>query len=267
MTELERINGIPTRELGTTGERVTLIGVGGYHIGKGERELGIRIIRGAIDEGVNFLDNAWCYHAGKSEEIMGHALRDGYRDRVFLMTKNHGRDAATFRQQLAQSLRRLQTDHIDLLQFHEIIHEGEPRRIYGQGAIEAALEARERGLIRYVGFTGHRWPHLFSEMLAQSFAWDTLQMPINLLDAHYRSFAGQILPVARERGIGVIAMKSLAQARILEAGVSPEEAIGYTLSQPVDVLVCGIDSLEVLAQDLAIAHARGRTGPSAGQGR
>jgi aryl-alcohol dehydrogenase-like predicted oxidoreductase len=248
-------NGIPTRTLGSTGVEVTILGVGGYHIGKmGDVELGIRIIRGAIDAGINFLDNAWCYNRGQSEVIMGRALQDGYRDRVFLMTKNHGRDRATYEKQLHESLERLQTETIDLVQFHEIIHEGEPQRIFGEGAIKAAIEAREAGKIRFIGFTGHRWPHLLAEMLDFDFAWDTVQLPINLLDAHYRSFAQEILPTLKARGIGAIGMKSLAGSRLLQTGVSPQEAIPYSLSQPIDVLVSGIDSIEVLEQNLEIVR-------------
>ncbi len=251
----EPSSGIPTRLLGATRERVSIIGVGGHHIGRPtEAETGIRIIRTAIDAGINLLDNAWCYHDGRSEEIMGRALRDGYRQRAFLMTKNHGRDGETFRQQLDESLRRLQTDHIDLLQFHEIIHEGEPDRIFSEGAIEAAVAARTAGKIRYIGFTGHRWPHLLKQMLAHEFQWDTLQMPVNLLDAHYRSFAAEVLPIAQARSIGVIGMKGLAAGRIMEAEVSVQEALSYALSQPIASLICGMESLEVLEQNLRIVR-------------
>jgi predicted aldo/keto reductase-like oxidoreductase len=257
METMEPINGIPTRILGKTGVRVTVLCVGGYHIGKPSNlELGVRIIRTAIDEGINFLDNAWCYNDGESERIMGHALQDGYREKVFLMTKNHGRDAATFRRQLDESLERLQTDHIDLLQFHEIIHDGEPDRIFSEGAIEAAIQAREEGKIRFIGFTGHRWPHLFKQMLAKDFEWDTVQMPTNLLDYHYRSFTKEILPILVERGIGTIGMKSLGGTgtRILKAGISAQEAISYALSLPIHTLVSGMDSLEVLVQNLEIVR-------------
>jgi predicted aldo/keto reductase-like oxidoreductase len=257
METMEPINGIPTRILGRTGIRVTVLCVGGYHMGKSRNtQLGVRIIRTAIDEGINFLDNAWCYNDGESEKIMGHALRDGYREKVFLMTKNHGRDAATFRRQLDESLERLQTDHIDLLQFHEIIHDGEPDRIFSEGAIEAAIQAREEGKIRFIGFTGHRWPHLFRKMLAEDFEWDTVQMPTNLLDYHYRSFTKEILPILVERGIGTIGMKSLGGTgtRILKTGISAQEAISYALSLPIHTLVSGMDSLEVLAQNLEIVR-------------
>jgi len=178
------------------------------------------------------LDNAWCYHQGESEQIMGRALRDGYREKVFLMTKNHGRDAATFNRQLDESLQRLQTDHIDLLQFHNIAHEEDPARIF-DGTIEAAVEARQNGKIGFIGFTGHHWPHLFHRMLERDFAWDTVQLPINLLDAHYRSFSREILPLLIARGIGTIGMKGLSGGEILKAGISAREAISYSLSLPI----------------------------------
>jgi len=256
METIERINGIPVRALGKTAVKVTVLGVGGYHIGQpSDPKVGIGIIRTAIDEGVNFLDNAWCYHEGRSEEIMGDALKDGYREKVFLMTKNHGRDKLTFRRQLDDSLRKLQTDHIDLLQFHEIIHEGEPEQIFSQGAIEEVIKAREAGKIEFIGFTGHRWPHLLQEMLDKDFSWDTIQFPTNLLDAHFRSFTNEILPVVQKRGIGIIGMKSLAGSDILKANITPEEAITYALSLPIDTLVSGIDSLEVLIQNLKIVRS------------
>lgn len=185
---------------------------------------------------------------------MGRALKNGYREKVFLMTKNHGRDGATFRQQLDESLRRLQTDHIDLLQFHEVIHEGEPDRIFSEGAIEEAVKAREVGKIRFIGFTGHRWPRLLGQMLNKDFPWDTIQFPTNLLDGHYRSFTKGILPRVAERGMGIIGMKSLAGSRILKTGVSPQEAINYALSLSIDTLVSGIDSFEVLNQNLSIVR-------------
>jgi predicted aldo/keto reductase-like oxidoreductase len=181
---------------------------------------------------------------------MGHALRDGYRDKVFLMTKNHGRDAETYAKQLEESLRRLQTDVIDLVQFHEVIDEGVPGRIFGEGAIEAALQARQAGKIRFIGFTGHRWPHLHREMLGHDFAWDTVQFPTNLLDAQFRSFTQRVLPVLKKRGIGAIGMKSLAGGRLLQTGIVAEDAIRFSLSQPIDALVSGMDSLEFLHKNL-----------------
>lgn len=254
---MERINGIPARVLGRTGLKVTALAVGGFHMARsGDPDLGVRIVRTAIDEGINFLDNAWCYHNGESERVMGLALHDGYRDKVFLMTKNHGRDAATFREQLEQSLRRLQVDVIDVLQFHEIIHEGEPDRIFDDGAIEAAIKARDEGKIRFIGFTGHRWPRLFHEMLDKDFPWETVQMPVNALDHHYRSFTNGILPILTERGIGRIGMKSLGGSRnaVLESGLSAEEAISYSLSLPIDTLVSGMESLDDLRENLRIVR-------------
>lgn len=247
-------NGIPLSILGKTGARVTALAVGGYHIGSGRNAaLGSRIIRTAIDEGVNFLDNAWCYHGGFSEEVMGLALRDGYREKVFLMTKNHGRDRATFRRQLEESLRRLGTERIDLLQLHDI-RRGEPTAIRAGGALEEAAKARDEGKIRFIGFTGHRHPDIHREMLDIGFAWDTVQMPANLLDYHYRSFTKQVLPLLRERGIGSIGMKSLSGGRLPGLGFTPAEAISYALSLPIHALVCGMESLADLEQNLEIVR-------------
>jgi predicted aldo/keto reductase-like oxidoreductase len=252
---MERINGIPSRVLGKTGLMVTAIGVGGYHIGKDrDPKLASRIIHTAIDEGINFLDNAWCYNNGESERFMGEALKDGYRDKVYLMTKNHGRDGDTFRRQLEESLKRLQTDRIDVLQFHEIIHEGEPDRIFSEGAIEEAVKARDEGKIRFIGFTGHRFPHLFEQMLSKDFEWETVQMPTNLFDYHYRSFTKGVLPILAERGIGIIGMKSLSSGRILKTGVTASEAISYSLSLPIHTLISGIDSLDILKENLETAR-------------
>jgi len=251
---MDQINGIPTRVLGTTGERVTIIGVGGHHIARGDEALGIRIIRSAIDEGINFMDNAWCYHDGRSEIVMGKALRDGYRDKVFLMTKNHGRSRLDALSGIEDSLRRLQVDCIDLVQIHETNHEGLPALLFNDGTIDALVKAREQGKIRYIGFTGHRWPHLLLDMLERSFAWDTVQFPINLLDAHFRSFSMNILPALKRRGIGAIGMKSLAAGKLLTTGISAAEGIRYCLSQQIDVLVTGIDPLEILQQNLRIAR-------------
>lgn len=249
---------IPKRPLGSTGEMVSLLAVGGYAIGKpSDPKVGVKIIRTAIDNGVNFLDNAWCYHSGKSEVIMGEALKDGYRDKVILMTKNHGRDYDTYKKQLEDSLRRLQTDYIDVVQFHEIIREGEPSRIYNEGALDAAVEAKKQGKIRYIGFTGHKWPKLFVEMLETDFRWDMVQLPLNVLDYHYRSFTKQILPELVKRKIGVIGMKSLGggpRGRILETKIlKAEECIRYTMSLPISTLVSGMDSLEILETNLKIA--------------
>ncbi|MFW6301836.1 MAG: aldo/keto reductase [Bacillota bacterium] len=245
---------VPTRELGNTGEEVSILGLGGYHIGLLEEKDSIQLIRQAIDQGVTFLDNAWCYHNGLSEKIMGRALQDGYREKAFLMTKNHGRTVERFNKQLEDSLKRLQTDYIDLLQFHEIINEGEPAKIEKEKVLEAALKAKEAGKIRYLGFTGHRDPHYHQQMLELDIDWDTLQIPVNLLDYHYRSFQKQLIPQAEERGIGVIGMKSLASGRIFNTDLSVEEAISYCLSLPISTLVSGIDSFQVLEQNLKIVE-------------
>lgn len=246
---------IPKRPLGSTGEMVSLLAVGGFHLGlPSNPQVGIEIIRTAIDNGVNFLDNSWGYHNGRSEEIMGRALRDGYREKVVLMTKNDGRDSKTYKKQLKQSLARLQTECIDVVQFHEIVHEDEPKRIFEDGAIDAAVEAREDGKIRFIGFTGHKWPDLFKEMLEKEFPWDTVQMPLNIMDHHFRSFEKEILPILIERKIGVLGMKSLADGNLLNiSSITPEESLRYTMSLPVSTVIVGMQSMEILKTNLQIA--------------
>lgn len=249
---------IPRRPLGSTGEMVSLLAVGGFHIGKhSDPKVGIQIIRTAIDNGVTFLGNAWCYHNGRSEEIMGKALKDGYREKVILSTRNHGRDYDTYMKHLGDSLRRLQTDYIDLVQFHEINREDLPDTIFNEGAIDAAIEAKEKGKIRYIGFSGHKWPKLFLEMLNRDFKWDTVQLPQNVMDYHYRSFTKQIIPELVKRNIGIIGMKSLGGGpggNILKTGtLKAEECIRYAMSQPISTLVSGMDSMEVLEKNLRIA--------------
>lgn len=248
---------IPRRSLGKTGLEVSVIGVGGYHIGKDRNaDLGSSIIRTAIDEGVNFLDNAWCYNGGESERIMGIALGDGYRDKVVLMTKNHGRDAKAFRSQLEESLTRLKTDTIDLVQLHEIIQDGIPEKIAAEGVLEEALRAREAGKLRFIGFTGHRRPYLLKQMLAIDFPWDTVQLPANLLDYHYLSFEREVLPLLVRRNIGIIGMKSLGGngENMLSTGVTAQEAISYSLSLPISTLVSGMDSVQLVHENLRYAR-------------
>ncbi len=258
---VETRNGMPYRVLGKTGEKVSLLCLGGYHIGTSSLtdEETVRLIRKAIDEGINFLDNAWCYNGGRSEERVGLALKDGYRDKVFLMTKHHGRDAATAQQHLEQSLRRLQVDVIDLWQFHEIIRPEEPARIYSEGAIEFALKAREQGKVRYIGFTGHQRPPYLAEMITRGFAWDTVQMPLNVLDHHHLSFEKEVLPLALEKQIGVIGMKSLGgspgQIPNQSKVASVEECLRYTMSLPVASVCSGMDSMDKLMANLAVAKA------------
>ncbi len=254
----EVVNGMPYRPLGKTGARVSLLGVGGHNIGSiASTDDAIRVIRTALDEGINFLDNAWEYHQGKSEERMGLALADGYRAKAFLMTKVCGRDEKTAREHLEDSLRRLKTDVIDLWQFHEINYDNDPDLVFArEGAIHAALKAREQGKVRFIGFTGHKSPHIHRKMLERDFPWDAVQMPLNVLDAHYRSFAREVVPVLVERRIGIIGMKSAAAGAIIRgAGVAPADCLRYAFNLPVSVVVSGMDSVEMARQNIATAKA------------
>ena len=253
--------GMIYRELGTTGERVSAIGMGGYHLGKQkDADESIRLMHAGIDRGITFLDNCWDYNDGISEVRMGQALRNGYRQKVFLMTKMDGRTADEYNKQLEQSLGRLQTDVIDLVQFHEIIRMEDPDRIFAPGgAIEAAVAARQAGKIRYIGFTGHKDPAVHLRMLEtaqkHSFHFDTVQMPINVMDAHFRSFTREVMPVALKQGIGVLAMKTFGDHFILASNtVQPIEALHYGLTQPVSVVITGIDSMQILDQAMEAAR-------------
>ena len=247
---------IPSRELGRSVEKVPMLALGGHHIGriKDDKE-SISLIREAIDEGITFLDNAWCYHAGRSEELMGSALKDGYRKKVFLMTKVHGRDYSGAMEHLEESLKRFGTDVIDLWQFHDIRQE-DPDKIFADGgALEAALKAREEGKIRYIGFTGHNNYEWHRKMLSHNFPFDSVQMPINVFDPHYRSFVENILPILQERKIAIIAMKTLAAGNIVGTKtVSVKEALSFVWSQPVSTLVSGIASREHLHENVKIAR-------------
>ena len=245
------------RILGSTGEKVSIVGLGGAHIGWQETESdSIRIVRTAIDNGVNFMDNCWDYNNGQSEIRMGKALRDGYRSKVFLMTKIDGRDRKTASKQLDESLRRLQTDHIDLLQFHEIIRMSDPVRIFGPGgALEGVLEARKAGKVRYIGFTGHKSPRVHLKMLQTAsdngFTFDAVQMPLNVMDAHYDSFEKKVLPVLSGNRIGVLGMKPLGGGELLRSDtVTAIECLHYAMSLPTSVVITGCDSLAVLQQAL-----------------
>ncbi|HEY4051394.1 MAG TPA: aldo/keto reductase [Acidobacteriaceae bacterium] len=245
------------RDLGRTGEKVSVIGLGGYHLGKqADSAESVRLMRSAIDRGITFMDNCWDYNDGISEIRMGQALRDGYRSKVFLMTKMDGRTKEAYNLQLEQSLGRLQTDVIDLVQFHEVIRMEDPDRIFAPGgALEAAIAAREAGKIRYIGFTGHKDPAVHLRMLAMaqkhSFHFDTVQMPINVMDAHFRSFAREVMPVAVQQGIAVLAMKTFGDHFILNSKtVEPIDALHYSLTQPVSVVITGIDSMPVMEQAL-----------------
>ncbi len=252
---------VPLRALGRTGEKVSAIGLGGYHIGKQADEAGsITIIRSAIDRGLTFMDNCWDYNDGASEIRMGKALRDGYRQKAFLMTKIDGRTKEAAARQLDESLKRLQTDRIDLMQFHEVIRLEDPDRIFAAGgAIEAVVEARRAGKIRYIGFTGHKDPFVHLRMLeiaaAHKFRFDTVQMPLNVMDAHFRSFEQQVLPKLIADEIAVLGMKSMGDPFILESEtVTPIECLHYALNLPTSTVITGIDSLKVLDQALEAAR-------------
>jgi uncharacterized protein len=252
---------IPRRRLGRTGEMVSLVGLGGYHIGlQKEEEESIRLIRAAVDNGINFLDNSWDYNEGVSEIRMGKALRDGYRQRVFLMTKIDGQDRKTAEKQLEECLRRLQTETIDLLQFHEIIRIEDAERIFAPGgALEAVLEAKKAGKVRYLGFTGHKSPAVHLKMLQTAldhgFIFDAVQMPLNVMDAHFDSFEKKVLPVLREHEIGVLGMKPMAEGFILESKTaSPVECLHYAMDLPVSTVITGCDSMEILEQALRAAR-------------
>jgi predicted aldo/keto reductase-like oxidoreductase len=250
------------RVLGRTGERVSAIGLGGWHLGFAhlDEQLSIRIIREAIDRGVTFLDNSWDYNDGASEIRMGKALGDGYRDRAFLMTKIDGRSRAEATRQLDESLRRLRTDRIDLVQHHEILRFEDPHRIFDdEGANQVLVEARQAGKIRFIGFTGHKDPRIHLYMLevarAHGFVFDTVQMPLNVMDAHYRSFEHLVLPELVTQNIGVLGMKSLANGIILKSGtVTALECLHYALNLPTSVVITGIESLERLDQALEAAR-------------
>ncbi len=248
---------IPSRLLGRTGERVPIVGLGGYHIGVPPEAEAIRIMHEAIDQGMTFFDNAWGYHDGGSERVMGKALATGgRRDKVFLMTKVCDRDYQGAKRQLEQSLQRLQTDRIDLWQFHEINWDIDADWLFEQGGLRAAIEARKEGKVRYIGFTGHRDIAHHLNLIGRPFDWDAVQMPINLLDAHYRSFQKEVVPVCRKKKISVIGMKALGSGIIpKQLGISAALCRRYALTLPITSLICGIVSLENLRQDLAMARS------------
>jgi predicted aldo/keto reductase-like oxidoreductase len=274
------------RQLGKTGQRVSVIGLGGFHIGmQGDQQESIQIIREAVDHGINFMDNSWDYNGGESEIRMGKALEDGYRDKVFLMTKIDGRTKRAAAEQIDESLKRLKTDRIDLMQHHEVIRLEDPDRIFAPGgAQEAMLDARKAGKIRFIGFTGHKDPSVHLRMLDMAdkhdFHFDTVQMPLNVMDAHFRSFEKKVLPILVKKEIGVLGMKSMGSGVILRANVvKPVECLHYAMSLPTSTVITGIDSLDVLHQDLdavrdfkpltsqQIASLLERTAPAAAEGR
>ena len=252
---------MPYHTLGRSGEKVSHVGLGGYHIGvQKDEEESIRIIRTAVDNGINFLDNCWDYNDGESEVRMGKALRDGYRKKVFLMTKIDGQVKDLAAKQIDESLRRLQTDVIDLVQFHEVIRPGDPDRIFGpNGSFEAALEAKKAGKLRYIGFTGHKDPDIHLKMLntafKHGFTFDAVQMPLNVMDAHFKSFTKKVVPVLTKHGIGVLGMKPLGSGVILQSNtVTPVECLHYAMNLPTSVVITGCDSLQILDQALQAAR-------------
>ncbi len=249
--------GIPYRTLGKTGLKVSLIGVGGHHIGDRfiSDEVSIQLIREALDNGVNFLDNAWHYNNGRSEELMGRALLNGYRDKAILMTKHHGRDPKTAQKHLETSLKRLQTDHIDLWQFHEIESLESVEKIYSSGVLDYVQKKKDEGVIGHIGFTGHTRPDIHKAMLDKGFDWETVQMPISVLDHHYLSFSQEIIPILVEKNIGIIGMKSVASGAIVNQEIaSIEECLRFSMSMPVSTLVSGMNNLDHLRQNMEITR-------------
>ena len=254
-------DGMIYRKLGTTGEQVSAIGLGGFHVGVPQDENeGIRIIRSAVDRGLTFLDNSCDYHAGKSEILMGKALRDGYRKRVFLMTKFNGRTREAAARNIDESLRRLQVDVIDLIQFHENIRLEDPDRYFAQGgAHEAVMAAKQAGKVRYIGFTGHKDPLVHLRMLdiaaQHKVHFDSCQMPLNVLDYHFRSFAHNVVPRLVKEGTAVLGMKPMAFGNVFKAGVATAiECLHYALNLPTSVVITGCDSMERLDQAFAAAR-------------
>jgi len=253
---------LPTRTLGRTGEKVSMVGLGGYHIGmQSDEQESIRIIRTALDNGMNFLDNCWDYNDGQSEVRMGKALRDGYRKKAFLMTKIDGRTRKAASQQLEESLQRLQTDHIDLLQFHEVIRDSDPARIFAEdGGMNAIVAAQKQGKVRFIGFTGHKSPDIHLKMLetafAHGFTFDTVQMPLNLMDAHFESFEKKVLPVLVKHNIGVLGMKPMGDKQILNSKTATAvECLHYAMNLPTSVVITGCDSMAILEQALNAARS------------
>lgn len=257
----EAASGMPYRTLGRTGVKVSLVGLGGHHIGRGSvsPEDSTRIVRTALDSGINFLDNCWDYNNGVSEERMGVALKDGYRQKAFLMTKLDGRTAKMAQEQLEQSLKRLQTDHIDLIQIHEVIRMNDPERIFAPGGTLEYLEkARKEGKVRFIGFTGHKSPEIHLHMLEtatkHNYTFDTVQMPLNAMDAHFDSFGAKVIPVARRLNMGILGMKPMGDGVLLKSNtVTPVECLRYAMHLPVSVVITGCDSMQILHQALDTA--------------
>lgn len=265
---MDTASGIPYRTLGRTGAKVSLVGIGGHHIGRDyvSEADGIKIVRTGLDSGVNFLDNCWDYNDGLSESRMGLALKDGYRQKAFLMTKLDGRTAKAAQQQVEESLSRLQTDHIDLIQIHEVIRMEDPERIFATGGVLEYLEkARKEGKVRFIGFTGHKSPeihlHMIETATKHNYTFDTVQMPLNAMDAHFDSFEAKIIPAAKKLNMGILGMKSMGDGVILKSKtVTPVECLRYAMHLPVSVVITGCDSMQILQQ--ALDTARGFRGLS-----
>jgi predicted aldo/keto reductase-like oxidoreductase len=256
---------MPMRTLGRTGVQVSLVGLGGYHIGMHDQETATRLVRTAVDHGVTFMDNCWDYHEGKSHVWMGRALRDGYRQRVFLMTKIDGRTKKAAAAQIDQSLRDLRTDVVDLMQIHEVIRATDAERSFDKGgAMEALLDARKAGKLRFIGFTGHKSPAIHLHMLqvaaAHGFTFDAVQMPLNVMDAHFDSFERRVLPVLVGKKIGVLGMKPFGSGLFLKSRpfvdgtVAPPECLRYAMSLPTSVVITGCDTMDVLMQAIDTAY-------------
>jgi len=256
----EAVNEIPRRSLGKTGEKVSIVGIGGYHLGIPDEATAIRIVQTALDSGVNFLDNCWDYNGGVSEERMGKALKAGYRAKAFVMSKIDGRDRKTATKQIDESLQRLQIDHLDLMQIHEVIRMTDPDACFSEnGALQALLDAKKAGKIRFIGFTGHKSPEIHLAMLNTArkagFHFDAVQMPLNVMDAHYDSFEKMVLPVLVREKIGVLGMKPIGNGIILKTGaVSAKDCLRYAMSLPTSVVITGCDSMEILEQALQVAR-------------
>ena len=256
------VNGIGRRKLGRADAEVSIIGIGGYHLGLASvtEQDAIAIVRRGLDEGINFLDNCWDYNAGVSEERMGKALQNGYRDKAFLMTKIDGRTGPEARKQLEASFTRLKTDHIDLVQIHEVIRMTDPEQAFQPGnVVDVLKQARKEGKIRFIGFTGHKSPEMHLNMIETAdkhgFVFDTVQMPVNALDEHYDSFGQKVIPVAQRHGMAILGMKSFSNGLILKTDtVTAVEALHYAMSVPVTMTITGCDSMKILEQALGVAR-------------
>jgi predicted aldo/keto reductase-like oxidoreductase len=250
--------GFPTRVLGRTKERISILGIGGAHIGRIPEDEAFRMLHMAVDEGMTFMDNAWEYNDGRSEIVMGKGLKiDNIRQKAFVMTKVCSREYEGAKKQIDESLQRLQTDHLDLIQFHECNYYNDPDWVFEKGGIRAAEEARKAGKVRYIGFTGHKSPVIHAKMLNKPFTWDTVQMPNNVMDSGFLSFREEAMPIALKKNIGIIGMKGCCgDGRILKEGlVTVEQAYRYCLSQPVSVQVVGLSSVDELKEAIRIARS------------